>query len=170
MNYPDYEHHINVKSYNELSPNDDSPTNRVIISFLRCRLNSQLALPFQLVFVSAELTRSTDIISSKHPYIKVLVGGVEKWRSPLIKNGNSRPNFNRETATLSIASLEETIRIEVWKEDVFRDDFVGGFEVKAFELVGKNGQTLEETLLYIGRDKMDKAGAIKFEANAPTFS
>jgi hypothetical protein len=53
---------------------------------------------------------------------------------------------------------------------MIKDDFVGGCELRGFELVGKNNRAWEYPLFYVDNDQMVGAGSIKFVVNSPSYS
>lgn len=106
-------------------------------------------VPLKLTFFEAEITHDTEMIGSMSPYLKVRVNNVDKWRSKTCKKGDKRPNFNRESTSLNLRSLNDNIAIEVWDDDtITKDDFIGGTQLKAYQLLGRQQEVMEFPIVF----------------------
>lgn len=102
----------------------------------------------KLTFIDAELIRDTDIITKMDPYLRLKVNDSDKWKSKTAKSAGKFPNFNREFINIQLKSFKDSITIEVWDEDLTRDDFIGQVLLKGYQLMGRGSEIIEEQVCY----------------------
>lgn len=171
MQYPEYEHLIHARTYNEKAPFDETQETLLTVNFTPYPGITSQGIPVKLTFIDADISHDTELMGKMSPYIKVKVNNNDKWRSKTSKSGGKLPNFNREFVNLNLRSLNDTVSIEVWDDDnITKDDFIGGTHLKSYQLLGKGQEILEYPIAYSHKDKIINGGLIRFLAESPNLN
>lgn len=164
MAYPEYEHHIHMKTYDKNAPSRDVPESELVVNFEQFDFSQGKNV--KLTFIDADISHDTEMVGDMSPYIKVKVNNVEKWRSKTIKKGGKLPNFKEESVNVNLRSLDDIVNVEVWDEDMRNDDFIGSAIINSSNLVSRNGEILEYDLLYQKKSNLTSGGRIRFLADS----
>ena len=84
--------------------------------------------------LDAFLVEDADFLGKADPYVKVTVGKQEA-KTSVCKGAGKTPTWKEELA-FNVTN-EDTIRLEIWDDDVVKDDFLGKLKIPMKDVIGK---------------------------------